>query len=173
MTHSSHTAAWPRTAHRTGEAARTDERQPSRDHHQDDHYWQKPQGSIALTCGDVGTRRVFSEIAGVLHFLTEADDPEGVVATLAALARGSFVAISHLTADLAPAEVSAGVAAYNNLVPAGITARSHAQVTAFFGGLSVVPPGVVPVTDWRPDHAPVHRVSADMYAGVATTRRPR
>jgi S-adenosyl methyltransferase len=62
------------------------------------------------------------------------------------------------------------VAAYNNLVPAGITARSHAQVTALFGGLPLVPPGVVPVTEWRPDHAPVHGVSADVYAGLATVR---
>ena len=120
------------------------------------------------------TQPVAVILVAVLHFLTEADDPAGVVAALAAaLTPGSFAAISHLTADLAPAAVSAGVAAYNNLVPAGITARSHAQVTALFGGLSLVSPGVVPVTEWRPDHAPVHGVSADMYAGLATTRRPR
>jgi hypothetical protein len=60
------------------------------------------------------------------------------------------------------------VAAYNALVPAGITARSHAQVTALFGGLPLVAPGVVPVSEWRPGHAPPHGVSADMYAGLAT-----
>jgi hypothetical protein len=33
---------------------------------------------------------------------------------------------------------------------------------------------VVPVSEWRPDPAPVHGVSADVYAGLAaTTRRPR
>jgi hypothetical protein len=64
------------------------------------------------------------------------------------------------------------VAVYNHLVPAGITARSHAEVTALLGGLALVPPGVVPVSEWRPDHAPVHGVSADMYAGLATTREP-
>jgi SAM-dependent methyltransferase len=113
-------------------------------------------------------------LVAILHFLDDADDPAAIVASLAgALAPGSFVAISHLTADLAPEEVGAGVAAYNNLVPAGITARTHAQVTALFGGLALVPPGVVPVTEWRPDHAPARGVSADVYAGVATTRRPR
>lgn len=114
-------------------------------------------------------------MVAVLHFLADADDPAGVVAALAAaLAPGaSFVAISHLTADFAPEQVASGVATYNNLVPAGITARSHAQVTALFGGLPLVPPGVVPVSEWRPDHAPVHGVSADMFAGVATTRRSR
>ena len=113
-------------------------------------------------------------LAAVLHFLADADDPAGVVAALAAaLAPGSFVAISHLTSDFAPDAVTAGIAAYNALVPAGITARSHAQVTALFGGLPLVAPGVVPVSEWRPAHAPRQRVSADIYAGLATTRRPR
>ena len=113
-------------------------------------------------------------LVAVLHFLDDADDPAAIVAALAgALTPGSFVAISHLTSDFAPEQVGAGVAVYNNLVPAGITARSHAQVSALFGGLALVPPGVVPVSEWRPDHASVRGVSADMYAGLATTRRPR
>ena len=112
-------------------------------------------------------------LAAVLHFLTDADDPAGIVAALAAaLAPGSLVAISHLTSDFAPDAVTAAVAAYNALVPSGITARSHAQVTALFGGLPLVPPGIVPVTEWRPGHAPLYGVSADIYAGRATTRRP-
>jgi S-adenosyl methyltransferase len=108
-------------------------------------------------------------LAAVLHFLADADDPAGVVATLTgALAPGSFVAISHLTADFAPEEVSSAVAAYNTLVPAAITARSHAEVTALTGRLSLVAPGVVPVSEWRPDHAPLRPLSADMYAGLTT-----
>jgi hypothetical protein len=107
-------------------------------------------------------------LVAVAHFLTDADDPAGIVAALAApLAPGSFVAVSHLTSDFAPEEVTAGVAAYNALVPAGITARGHAEVTGLFGGLALVAPGVVPVSEWRPDHAPVGGVSADMYAGLA------
>jgi S-adenosyl methyltransferase len=108
-------------------------------------------------------------LVAVLHFLADADDPAGVVATLAAaLAPGSFVAISHLTADFAPEAVSSAVAAYNALVPAQITARSHAEVTGLTGRLSLVAPGVVPVSEWRPDHAPLRAVSADLYAGLAT-----
>jgi hypothetical protein len=29
--------------------------------------------------------------------------------------------------------------------------RDHAQVTGFFGGLELVPPGVVQAAKWRPD----------------------
>jgi hypothetical protein len=57
------------------------------------------------------------------------------------------------------------------LAPTGITARTQAEVTALFGQLSLVSPGVVPVSEWRPDQAP-HGVSADMYAALATTGRP-
>jgi hypothetical protein len=75
------------------------------------------------------------------------------------------VVISHLTGDLAPGLVAAGVGAYNDMVPAGVTARTHAEVTALFGGLSLVPPGVVPVTEWRSSTGPAAR--ADLYAGMA------
>jgi hypothetical protein len=122
------------------------------------------------------TQPVAVILAAVLHFIPDADDPARVVAALAAaLAPGSFVAISHLTADFAPGAVTAAVAAYNAQVPAGITARSHAQVTALFGGLPLMAPGVVPVSQWRPagpGHAPAGDVSADVYAGLATTGPP-
>jgi hypothetical protein len=109
----------------------------------DDHSCEVRTG-IVLTCGDAGTRSILSKLT----------------------------CISHLTSDFASEQVACGVAAYNALVPAGITARSHAQVTALFGGLPLVPPGVVPVSEWRPDHAP-HGVSGDVYAGLASTGRPR
>ena len=109
-------------------------------------------------------------LLAVLHFLPDADDPAGILAALAAgLAPGSFVAVSHVTSDLAPGAVASGVAAYNEVVPGGITARSHAQVTALLGGLSLVPPGVVPVSEWRPGPGTV-RQPADLYAALAATR---
>jgi S-adenosyl methyltransferase len=113
-------------------------------------------------------------LIAVLHFLPDADDPAAIVAALAgALAPGSLVAISHLTSDLAPDAVNSGVAAYNALVPAGITARTHAEVTALFGGLRLVPPGVVPVSEWRHDSHDCFGQPADVYAGLAVTgRRP-
>ena len=73
--------------------------------------------------------------------------------------------ISHLTADLAPVPVAAGVGAYNDMVPTGVTPRTHAEVTALFGGLPLVPPGVVPVAEWRATAGPGAR--ADLYAGMA------
>jgi hypothetical protein len=104
----------------------------------------------------------------LLHFIPDADDPGGVVAALVhGLEPGSFVAVSHLTADFAPKQVSAAADAYNARSPVPVTTRTHAQVSAMFGALPLVAPGVVPVTEWRPDWNVPPSQSADLYAGLA------
>jgi hypothetical protein len=115
------------------------------------------------------TQPVAVLLLAVLHFVPDSDDPPGIVAELMSdLAPCSFVAISHLTADSAPEAVGGGVASYNELVPTSVVARSHAQVTGLFGGLPLIAPGVVPVSEWRPDA--LARPATDVYAGVA--RKP-
>jgi SAM-dependent methyltransferase len=109
-------------------------------------------------------------LVAVLHFIADTDNPAAIVAALARqLAPGSYLVISHLTADFAPGPVAAGVTAYNTLIPTALVPRSHTQVSALFDGLPLVPPGVVPLTEWRPGPiSPLPR-HADMYAGVART----
>jgi hypothetical protein len=110
----------------------------------------------------------------VLHFITDTDDPAAIVTTLARqLAPGSFVVISHLTGDFAPGPVAVGVKAYNTLVPITLVPRTHSQVSALFGGLPMVPPGVVPLGEWRPVPAGRSPMPADMYAGIAHTAASR
>ena len=66
------------------------------------------------------TRPTAVLLLAISHFIPDADDSRGIVARLAAgLAPGSFVAVSHLTADFAPEQVASAVAAYNALVPVG------------------------------------------------------
>jgi SAM-dependent methyltransferase len=109
-------------------------------------------------------------LLAVLHFIPNSANPAGIVAALARqLAPGSFVVISHLTGDFAPGPVAAGVKAYNALVPTALVPRTHAQVSALFGGLPLVPPGVVPLTEWRPAVAGPSPHAVDLYAGVACT----
>jgi hypothetical protein len=111
-------------------------------------------------------------LLAVVHFVADADDPASIVATLAsALAPGSYLAISHLTGDFAPEQVAAATAAYNKQVPVPVTARTHAQVTALFGGLPLLAPGVVPVNEWRPEVGDPFGQPADLHGGVA--RIPR
>jgi hypothetical protein len=107
-------------------------------------------------------------LLAVLHFVPDAAGPADVVATLAsALAPGSYVVISHLTGDFAPEQIAAATSAYNDLAPAPVTARTHAQVTALFGRLPLLAPGVVPVTEWRPEVGDPFGQPADLHAGVA------
>jgi S-adenosyl methyltransferase len=49
-------------------------------------------------------------LVAVLHFFADDDEPQGIVSTLVdALPRGSYLTISHLTADFVdPAQAAAG-----------------------------------------------------------------
>jgi O-methyltransferase involved in polyketide biosynthesis len=107
-------------------------------------------------------------LLAILHFLPDSDDPAEVVAALAdGMAPGSFVAISHLTADLDPEQVRAAAQAYNARAAVPVTPRTHAQVTALLGGLPLVPPGVVRVTEWRADRDSPAGQPVDLYAALA------
>jgi S-adenosyl methyltransferase len=82
-------------------------------------------------------------------------------------------AYTYVDADLRDPETLLAKAAktldLTRPVPAGIIARSHAQVTALFGGLSLVAPGVVPVAEWRRDVCDPPGQAADLYAGLLVT----
>ncbi len=112
-------------------------------------------------------------LIAVLHFLTDEENPQGIVsALLDALPSGSYLAITSLTADfLAPDRAAAAMTATQG---SGITyvPRTEEQVAAFFAGLDLVAPGVVPVLAWRPDpdDVPEDPRSASVYAAVG--RKP-
>jgi hypothetical protein len=91
-------------------------------------------------------------IVGVLHFVADADDPHGIVATIRdALAPGSYLALSHASADLVPdkAAVRRVLAAYEKS-NAPLWPRSRAAILRFFDGFDLVEPGLVPKPQWRP-----------------------
>jgi O-methyltransferase involved in polyketide biosynthesis len=111
-------------------------------------------------------------VAVLMYFRdTEEPNPFGMVATLLErLPSGSYLAVSHPTADFAPEAMAGAVAAAEQ---AGVTLvpRSEAETEAFFAGLKLVKPGVVPVLAWRPDAEPSSDPhSAYYWAGVG--RKP-
>jgi len=119
-----------------------------------------------------------SHPAGVTAFI-EADlreprkilaDPALAVTLVDALPSGSYLTVTHPTADFnAPAMAGAVAAAEHGgitLVP-----RNQAETEAFLAGLDLVEPGVVPVLAWRPDPgSQADTLSAYYYAGVG--RKP-
>jgi hypothetical protein len=115
------------------------------------------------------TKPVAVILVAILMFLPDVEDPYGIVSRLLkALPSGSYLAISHPTADFDPRAMAGAVAASKRsgiaLVP-----RDRAEVEAFFRGLDLVEPGVVPVGAWRPDGEllrPGGREPLNIYAGV-------
>ncbi|MBB4919864.1 SAM-dependent methyltransferase [Streptosporangium saharense] len=98
----------------------------------------------------------FSEPVGlimvaVLHFVTDAEDPDGVVEEFARrVAPGSHLALSHVTSESSPAaraQLSSGTAN----TPMQVTFRPHERVRALFGPFELLDPGLVAVQDWRAD----------------------
>lgn len=112
-------------------------------------------------------------LIAVLHFLRDEDKPEAVISTLLdALPSGSYLAASHMTLEHAPEAVGGGQRAY---LEAGIPmhARDCDEFAPLaFSGLELVPPGVVLVSEWRPDSPGPRPIPAEVscYGGVA--RKP-
>lgn len=112
-------------------------------------------------------------LVGILHFLEDKDEPERIIDTLLdALPPGSYLTASHLNPEHDPVGVAAGVRAYQ---AGGVTvqARDSSEFAALaFRGLELVPPGVVSVSEWRPEPSGPRATLAEVscYGGVA--RKP-
>src|SRR6266545_4840409 len=103
----------------------------------------------------------------VLHFLRDEEDPAGIVARLRdAMAPGSFLVLSHPTADFHP-EAAAKVAAVYEQASAPLVPRSGSQVERFFGGFELLEPGLVQPPAWRPEGgSPSSPSAGGFYSGV-------
>ena len=90
-----------------------------------------------------------------LAYVTDGPEAAEVVSALAgSVPSGSYVAIYHLASDLDPAMEEAA-RMWNKMMPTqSIALRSKAEVADLTGSLTPVPPGLVPVTEWRPTADP-------------------
>lgn len=98
-------------------------------------------------------------LVAILHFVPDAANPAGIVAAFRdAVAPGSYLILSHATMDGAPPQEASRTADAKSVydqATAQLTMRDPAQVSRLLDGFSLVAPGLVHVTDWRPD-APGH-----------------
>ena len=98
-------------------------------------------------------------IIGILHFISDEADPASAIAALRrAIAPGSYLALSHI--QLAPGQLDGDepiTAVTRELkqarkgIPHGNGGRSRDEIAAFFGDMTLVPPGLTEVWDWHPD----------------------
>jgi hypothetical protein len=108
----------------------------------------------------------------ILHLIPDPDDPHGIVGQLMeATVPGSFLVLTHVTADIEAEAMAEMARCLNRLVAQKGTTRTKAEVTRFFQGLELAAPGVVPPQRWRPG-GPVPRGKVPAWAGVARKPQP-
>jgi SAM-dependent methyltransferase len=113
-------------------------------------------------------------LAGVLHFVPDEDDPAGLVASLRNVcAPGSYLLISHATADGQPPEV-VEAQKLSSRTGTGIVLRSQAEIASWFGEFELIDPGLVHIPLWRPGPGETveHPERYGAYAGVAAAGEP-
>ncbi|MGW5861243.1 SAM-dependent methyltransferase [Streptomyces sp. NPDC055239] len=105
-------------------------------------------------------------LVAILHFVTDEEQPEQIVATLRdALPAGSLLVLSHATADFADRK---GAQAVYNKATATLNLRSRTEIEQFFDGFDLVEPGLAQAPFWRPDGPPPDGSrEIGFYAGVA------
>jgi SAM-dependent methyltransferase len=107
-------------------------------------------------------------LMAVLHFVSDDDDPAGIVAQLRdGLAPGSYIALSHITESDHKREIEEIRRLYEHTPTPG-QPRTPEQVEALLSGLELVDPGVVEVAHWHPgpDAAPGPPQAALMLGAV-------
>jgi S-adenosyl methyltransferase len=103
-------------------------------------------------------------MSAVLHFVPGDAKTTDIVKTLRApLAPGSHLLISHFyTPDADNPKVKAGQQVYKGTRPGALIARSLRQIGAYFDGLTLLEPGIVPVKSWRPESDLDRQVEIDL-----------
>ncbi|WP_235490034.1 SAM-dependent methyltransferase, partial [Frankia sp. AvcI1] len=118
------------------------------------------------------TQPIVLSLIGMLHFIPDEGDPHGLVRTLTdALPSGSFLSLTHGTADFAPAEAESAAEIYRQQgIPTRL--RSRDEVLRFFEGFEFVDPGLVNVLRWRADGTTDGLADAQVGTYGAVARKP-
>ncbi len=138
----------------------------------------------ALAHGDLATVIDLDQPTALLYCsvlqLVPNDRIDDVVAPIRdRLVPGSAMIISHvgtaITDRYGESTVSRGTSVYRTQAAAEINFRTDAQITALFGDLTMVEPGLVPLNEWRPelsepDPYAAKPVSSPMRGAVAFRR---
>jgi S-adenosyl methyltransferase len=119
------------------------------------------------------TQPVALMIIAVFHFVPGENAARPIVDRLmSALPSGSYLAVSHVTQDFMPPDQ---LAAHDSLAKAGRSdywLRGRDEFSALFEGLDLVEPGIVPVSEWRPEPGAAVPDPSDVGVWGAVARKP-
>ncbi len=91
-------------------------------------------------------------LLGIVNFITDNDEAHTIVNRLLdALPSGSYLVISHPTAEIDGEAMEEAMLLWNESGAAPIVSRSRQQLIRFFDGLELLEPGVVSCSRWRPN----------------------
>ena len=112
-------------------------------------------------------------LIALLHFFRDEDDPYGLVARIMdAMPSGSYLAMSHMTADLEPEVMGRLADSPGDQAQYVFVMRTKEQVERFFEGMELERGGVVPLLDWlTPEQVPPWPGTARMH-WCAVGRKP-
>jgi S-adenosyl methyltransferase len=109
-------------------------------------------------------------LVAVLHFIQDEDKPAEIIATLLdALPPGSYLVASHVTGEHDPTGPAVGQRAYRESRMRAQVRDSDVFARLAFSGLELAPPGVVLVSEWRPEGDEPRPTPSEVscYGGVA------
>ena len=91
-------------------------------------------------------------LLGILNFVVDDAEAQAIVRRLLdAVPAGSYLVISHPTAEVHREAVERAMQMWNSSGAAPICARTPAEIGTYFEGLEILDPGLVTVSHWRPD----------------------
>jgi len=112
-------------------------------------------------------------LCAVLHFMPDEDQPGTIVKKLVdALPSGSYLVSSHTAAEYAPESICGAGEAYERGGVRGALRTADEFADLVFSGLTLVPPGVVLVSEWRPRPGTVRPSAAEVCTNGAVARKP-
>jgi S-adenosyl methyltransferase len=110
-------------------------------------------------------------LIGIVQLIEDTDAPRAIIGRLLdAVPSGSWLALAHPASDVVPEVVTmARHLSQRSVTPTML--RTHAEVTRFFDGLELLPPGVVQLHRWQQDATvPEEGKLMPAYCGLA--RKP-
>ena len=121
--------------------------------------------------GQLDPTRPFAVLlAAILHFITDEENPAGIVRTFVdAMPSGSCLIVTTAVHDLYPEDAARATSLYRSATQHLVT-RSRSEVAEFFAGLELVEPGMTQTSRWRADEPSDVDQPIDLYAGVG--RKP-
>ena len=110
---------------------------------------------------------------GILHFFMADDEVRRIVGPLIdAVPSGSYVAAAHVTSEFSRAATTEAGNVYTRSGVGIIGRDSDVFANLVFNGLTLVPPGVVVVSEWHPEPGAILPPRADVSINGAVARKP-